>query len=938
MKINRIFHITPGLLPIPPNGWGATEKIIWEYHQNLLKLGCDSQIIYLDDFNYKKGDIVHIHVANLALLAKERGIPYYFTCHDHHAYLYGKKSKCFQENYESIKHSIKSFVPANYLVNYFDLPNLYYLSHGVNTEIFKNINKNFKNHKLLCVANNGFLHDQSEDRKGFSFAIKAAKLLNLPITIAGPKNNKNFFDSNIFNYDKLEIKYDLDEKSLVELYQDHTIFLHPSILEAGHPNLTLLEAMSCGLPVIGTFEDHQELNGLFKIKRSVDSVINGLLYVIKNYTFFKDAALQTSNQKNWNKIVKKLLDFYNTEDSIMKHQLETIYAETKINFSQDRPLNVLSLKNKYDDDITATFFPSPKIEILGSNQINYKIKFIDKQTENNEYESEISTNMWSRCDIKRFCDWRISVENLQTNELKYYDFDASNKRIKIINESPSLGDLIAWVPYVEEFRKKNNCKVDFFTVNKDIFEKSYPEINFKDYDAVDNGDYYTSYTLGFYLKDQNLFYKNDIRTLNLQKIACETLGLEYREIKPKLNIEFKAKRNIQDKYVCIATQSTAQCKYWNNKTGWAKTVEYLKQLGYKVVCIDKFSSFGAKDNMNLIPEGCINDTGDKHLNDRINTLLHCDFFIGLSSGLSWLAWLCDKPVILISGFTKEFNEFNTPYRVLNEKVCNGCFNDTSVTFDPSNWLWCPKNKNFECSKEITFEMVKEKVDECIKNMNGNNKQKHFNWGSTDNFFKQSNCKEVFEEKIYEKFFTVEKDDIVLDLGASVGSFTYSILENNPKKCYVVEAMSNHIDLLKENLNTSAVQIIHGAITDKKNIDITWSGITEKVPTFTFEELLKKHNISKIDFLKCDCEGGEYEVFQEKNISFLKTISKIVVEFHLRDNAELHKYKFKWFRDKILPQFLNYKVYSLDSVDIKWDLYNDHFLNYYNEVMFYIDNR
>ena len=108
--INKIINVTPGLLPIPPNGWGATEKIIWEYHQTFLKFGFDSQILYLDDVKCDKNTIVHIHVANLALIAHQRGIPYYFTCHDHHAYLYGKESSCFKDNYNAIKHSIKSFV------------------------------------------------------------------------------------------------------------------------------------------------------------------------------------------------------------------------------------------------------------------------------------------------------------------------------------------------------------------------------------------------------------------------------------------------------------------------------------------------------------------------------------------------------------------------------------------------------------------------------------------------------------------------------------------------------------------------------------------------------------------------------------------------------------------------------------------------------------
>lgn len=176
-------------------------------------------------------------------------------------------------------------------------------------------------------------------------------------------------------------------------------------------------------------------------------------------------------------------------------------------------------------------------------------------------------------------------------------------------------------------------------------------------------------------------------------------------------------RLMKKKTVCIATQSTSQCKYWNNPNGWIKTVDYLKSLGYDVICIDRNSAFGINSHMNFIPPNCIDKTGNLPLQDRINDLQNCEFFIGLGSGLSWLAWACNKPVILISGFSDPKSEFYTPYRVHNKNVCNSCWNDTSVRFDPSNWMWCPRNKNFECSREITFEMVKEKIDQCIKDLN-----------------------------------------------------------------------------------------------------------------------------------------------------------------------------------------------------------------------------
>jgi autotransporter strand-loop-strand O-heptosyltransferase len=72
---------------------------------------------------------------------------------------------------------------------------------------------------------------------------------------------------------------------------------------------------------------------------------------------------------------------------------------------------------------------------------------------------------------------------------------------------------------------------------------------------------------------------------------------------------------------------------------------------------------------------------------------------------------------MISGFSDPVSEFYTPYRVINKNVCNSCWNDPNLTFDKGNWAWCPRDKNFECSREISFDMVKEKIDLCIKDLN-----------------------------------------------------------------------------------------------------------------------------------------------------------------------------------------------------------------------------
>jgi autotransporter strand-loop-strand O-heptosyltransferase len=278
--------------------------------------------------------------------------------------------------------------------------------------------------------------------------------------------------------------------------------------------------------------------------------------------------------------------------------------------------------------------------------------------------------------------------------------------INIVNESPSLGDCIAWVPIVNEFAIKNRTKVNLYTPNKEIFVNEYPMINFFNYSEKPENN---NISIG-------CFDDKKWRPISLQQVACDILKLDNKEIRCKLDFNKTKKSNFNKKYVCIATQSTGQYKYWNRENGWIQVVDYLKNLGYDVVCIDKHYSFGNAEKMNVIPYNAINKTGDLPLEDRINDLYHCEFFIGLGSGLSWLAWACEKPVIMISGFSDPISEFYTPYRVHNKNVCNSCWNDFTCTFDRSNWLWCPRNKNFECSREITFDMVKEKIDLCIKDL------------------------------------------------------------------------------------------------------------------------------------------------------------------------------------------------------------------------------
>jgi autotransporter strand-loop-strand O-heptosyltransferase len=681
----KIINVTPGLLPIPPNGWGAVEKIIWETHLCLKNLGHDAHICYLDDVP-KEADIVHIHVANLANKAHERGIEYYFTMHDHHAYLYGKDSHAYKENLLAIKRAKRAFVPAKYLVDWFEgIPE--YFSHGVNTEFFKP-GETPREHKLLCVANNGFIHNQAEDRKGFGFAIEAAKKLGLPITIVGPENNRNYFDKFPPDYDKLEIIYNATEEELKEIYKRHTIFLHPSILEAGHPNLTLLEAMASGLPTLATFEENNTLEGLIIIERDTDIIIKQLEWVIANYKESKIAARETAEELSWQMRTEELLKVYENKKS-MKEQLIEIYNNTE----------KLAIKPKENfPNFNINFIDGAFAEVTGGpDGARYQISFIDRSTNELIHSDVVNTNSWVRTSRRYYTDWRVEIRSDKHRFI--HDQDFKGKRVYIALDSSSLGDTLAWFPYVEEFAKRHQCKVVVSTFHNKFFKKTYPDLEFIEPGQVAH-NIVAKYLIGWFY-DSNAEPKLPA-TIPLQKTATNILGLEYKEIIPRIAFEPKA-RPYKEKYVCIATASTAGLKYWTGE-GWTVLVNYLKGKDLRVIHI-------SKEGTDLKVE----QLGDTSMENTMNVLYHAEFLVGLSSGLSWLAWALGKKTVMISNFTEADHEFQTNcIRITDTTVCHGCWNDPKHTFDKGDWNWCPRHKGtarqFECHTDIKPQTVIKRIE------------------------------------------------------------------------------------------------------------------------------------------------------------------------------------------------------------------------------------
>ena len=371
--------------------------------------------------------------------------------------------------------------------------------------------------------------------------------------------------------------------------------------------------------------------------------------------------------------------------------------------------NIVEVKNK----VIIHFVKGPYVEIKGSTNSEYKVEFIDNKTGRVHYSTTIKNNCWCKCSIEYCVEWKIKIYE---NEKLWYEYiyNAKGKRVYIAMDSKALGDSLAWVAYVEEFRKKHQCEVITSTFMNDMFIEQYPNITFTSPGmAVDN--LYAMYCVGLFYNDDssvNLF-KNPIdpKTQTMQKMCSDILGLDFIEVRTKIK-----KRNVKIdptlKQVCIGVFGTAQSKFWNNPTGWQDVVDWLNNKGYTVKLVSKEGD----DYMgNKLPNGVI-----KHPNGPLelvmDEMLKSKAFIGIGSGLSWLSWSLNVPTVLISGFSYDWAEMTDCYRISAPKgKCEGCFN--RLRLNASDWNWCPDHKGterqFECTKSITSEMVIKELEKFL---------------------------------------------------------------------------------------------------------------------------------------------------------------------------------------------------------------------------------
>lgn len=212
----------------------------------------------------------------------------------------------------------------------------------------------------------------------------------------------------------------------------------------------------------------------------------------------------------------------------------------------------------------------------------------------------------------------------------------------------------------------------------------------------------------------------------------------------------------------------------------------------------------------------------------------------------------------------------------------------------------------------------------------------------------------FQSHVYQnKFVQLKDEDVIFDVGANIGIMSlnfaskakngkvyafepthyalkklYRNIELNPELAKVI-TVTNCFISAKSDANPEIVAFSSWKLNSRTDLDHEFHLGTpmsaEGVPSITMDDFVEKNNITKLDFIKVDTDGHEYEVFSGACNTIAALRPKIIFELGLYVMKEKN-FDFDFYWNYFHP--LNYKLYdSSNSEEITIENYNSHLPKY-----------
>lgn len=163
---------------------------------------------------------------------------------------------------------------------------------------------------------------------------------------------------------------------------------------------------------------------------------------------------------------------------------------------------------------------------------------------------------------------------------------------------------------------------------------------------------------------------------------------------------------------------------------------------------------------------------------------------------------------------------------------------------------------------------------------------------------------MFSETWYREFYTppffeINPTDTVIDVGANNGYFSvFAALKARSGRVFAFEPLPRLAQLMRSTIEINRLNNItleEAALAEFDGesdffISKTHNGMHNmirayegdertKVKTVSLQKFCEMHKINKIDFLKLDCEGAEFQIVLSLPPDFLARIDKISLEYH-----------------------------------------------------------
>jgi FkbM family methyltransferase len=158
---------------------------------------------------------------------------------------------------------------------------------------------------------------------------------------------------------------------------------------------------------------------------------------------------------------------------------------------------------------------------------------------------------------------------------------------------------------------------------------------------------------------------------------------------------------------------------------------------------------------------------------------------------------------------------------------------------------------------------------------------------------------LIREMMEDMYGKIEKDWYVVDIGAQRGIFTIRAA-TFAKEVHAYEPFKDSFNALNRNLDLNEITNVHAnmmAVAGKRGtMDLILSksslthslykgigeptGEVQKVMVVTLDDVVRE--IPRIDFLKVDCEGSEYEMFYNAKPWTIDKIKNFMIELHPHD--------------------------------------------------------